>query len=399
MMDTATRALYENAKLNYCTATAAGGAYPQQLHAALNPQDGHRAIVQIAGWPGYAPTPLHALPELAEQAGVGGIFYKDESGRFNLGSFKALGAAFAVSQLLSHKIFEAHGVSPDSAALAAGECAAYTRNITVVAATDGNHGRSLAWGARMFGCNCRIFVHAGVSAHRRQAMEELGAQVEVINGNYDDSVRCAAAAADKHGWFVVSDTSYPGYADMPRQVMAGYCVMIDEILRQSPVAFTHVFAQGGVGGLAAAAGAWLWHKLGESRPQLIVVEPALADCLYQSAKNRRFTAVEVGEETIMAGLSCGEPSMLAWDILSCGASAFMTIEDRLIAPLMRYLAGAEPPLEGGESGVAGLAGLLAAAANPPCRTAMALCSDSNILVLGSEGATDPQIYAALLAGQ
>ena len=397
-MDAAVWALYQQAELHYCSAAVAGGAYPPQLHMALHPQDGHRAIAQIARWPGYTPTPLHSLPTLAAQAQVGGIFYKDESARFNLRSFKALGGAFAVSQLLSRKVFEACGVVPDSAALAAGKYAAHIRDITVAAATDGNHGRSLAWGARMFGCRSRIFVHAGVSARRRQAMEELGAQVECVRGNYDDSVRCAAAAAEAHGWFVVSDTSYPGYTEVPQQVMAGYCMMVDEVLQQAPAPFTHVFVQGGVGGLAAAVCAWLWHKLGARLPRLIVVEPALAGCLYQSAKNRRLTTVEIGEETMMAGLSCGEPSTLAWDILSRGASGFMTIQDALIAPLMRHLAAGQPPVEGGESGVAGLAGLLAAAVNTSCRSSMGMDGNANILVFGSEGATDPEIYKSLLGG-
>ncbi|MGU9952229.1 MAG: diaminopropionate ammonia-lyase [Gammaproteobacteria bacterium WSBS_2016_MAG_OTU1] len=391
-------ALYQNAALNYTANVGAvvGGEYPPSLQAAFSPAIADNAINEIRQWAGYAPTPLYALNALAKQAKTGNIFYKDESRRFGLGSFKALGGAHAVYQLLAQQIYEATAKRTSSAALAAGEYAAQVSNITVATATDGNHGRSVAWGAKMFGCQCRIYIHTAVSEERQRAMESLGATVTRIDGNYDDSVRIAAADAEESGWFVVSDTSYPGYEDVPRQVMAGYCLMMEETLQQLPesLAITHLFVQGGVGGLAAAAAMWFWHKLGAARPKLIIAEPVLADCLYQSAKKQTMTAVHIGEETMMAGLSCGEPSLLAWQILQSAANDFITIEDALIPPVMRYMAH-DMAIECGESAAAGLAAFLAIAANERHRRELAVNADSNILVLGTEGATDPQIYAEI----
>ncbi len=395
-------ALYETAETRFLrNAGADDGAHLRQSRAVLPRADGARAIAEIRKWPHYAPTPLHSLEEIAARAKVQSVYYKDESGRFGLGSFKALGGAFAVSRLLAAHIRRATGKPPDGKTLAAGGYAAHVRNITVTSATDGNHGRSVAWGAKMFGCRCRIYIHAEVSEGRKRAIEAFGAKVVRIRGNYDESVRRAAADAQKNGWFVVSDTSYPGYAEMPRQVMAGYSVMAEEALRQIPVLPTHVFVQGGVGGLAAAVSAWLRHQFAAGKfgasPQLTVVEPSLAGCLHESARLRRAAAVQIAEETIMAGLSCGEVSELAWKILQPGARNFMLIDDALIPPLMRHLARRRTPVEGGESGVAGLAGFLAAACSPMRRRA-GLTAKSAVLVFGTEGATDAEIYKKLTAG-
>lgn len=376
---------------------AAACDYPKELHAALPPEDAARAISEIQKWPGYAPTPLHSLDDAAAAAGIGGVYYKDESGRFGLGSFKALGGAYAVARLLAELVQKKTGKTPDSAELAAGAHVQHTQNITVASATDGNHGRAVAWGAKIFGCKCRIYIHAEVSAGRRRAIESFGAEVVRIGGDYDESVRRAAADAKKNGWYVVSDTSYPGYEETPRRVMAGYCLMVEEILRQLPAPPTHVFVQGGVGGLAAAVCARLWQKLGARRPQLTVVEPVAAACLHKSARLRRPVKIKIGRETIMAGLSCGEPSPLAWKILHPGARNFMLVPDETVAPLMRFLARRKPPIESGESAVAGLAGLLAAAADAPARKLAGLNSGCTALVLGTEGATDAEIYAKLTA--
>ena len=376
------------------TANAAtNGDYPRALHSALSPEDGARAVAEISRWHGYAPTPLRALSEIAARANVQNIFYKDESRRFPpVNSFKALGGAFAVYQLLAETIRAQTGIAPAAAALAAGKHSAHCKKITVAAATDGNHGRAVAWGARRFGCECRIFIHAEVSEERKRAMESLGAKVVRIRGDYDESVRVAAATSEKNKWTVVSDTSYEKYESIPRQVMAGYCVLAEETLQQTPAPFTHLFVQGGVGGLAAAMCFWFWHKLGAMRPRTIVVEPEAADCLYRSALAGEMRAVKIENETIMAGLSCGEPSPLAWKILHHGAHDFMTIPDATIPPLMRELAHRDSPIEAGESAPAGLAGFLAAAAADDLRQKMQITSDSNIFVIGTEGATAPKLY-------
>jgi len=352
---------------------------------------------EIASWPGYARTPLSALTGLAYAAGIGAIFYKDEASRFGLGSFKALGGAYAVLRLLQQHI----GETVTSRELASRRYADRAADITVTCATDGNHGRSVAWGARTFGCVCKIYVHETVSQGRCDAIAHYGAEIRRVAGTYDDAVRQAAIDAAVEDWHVVSDTSYEGYTDIPRNVMQGYTVMVDEALEQLPdgVLPTHVFVQGGVGGLAAAVCAHLWETLGNRRPRFIVVEPDRADCLYRSAVAGHPVAAVGDLDTIMAGLACGEVSLLAWKILETGADAFMTVTDDAATESMRLLAGGsmgDPPLVAGESAVAGLAGLVIAAGDPDARTRLGLSADSVVLLVGTEGATDPEVYRRIV---
>jgi diaminopropionate ammonia-lyase len=380
---------------------------PRATEAADYAEDGRNEILglaafaaaksEIASWPGFAPTPLRPLSGLARAAGIGGLFYKDEASRFGLGSFKALGGAYAVFRLLRQRI----GSAVTAADLASGRYADRLAGITVTCATDGNHGRSVAWGARTFGCASKIYVHETVSQGRCDSIAAYGAEIRRVAGTYDDAVRQAASDAAAQGWHVVSDTSYAGYTDIPRDVMQGYAVMVDEALGQLPdgVLPTHVFVQGGVGGLAAAVCAHLWETLGTKRPLFIVVEPDRADCLYRSAVAGHPVAAEGDLDTIMAGLACGEPSLLAWKILEPGADAFVTITDGAAMESMRLLAdGAhgDPPLVAGESAVAGLAGLLLAASNPDARARLGLSPDSVVLVFGTEGATDPEVYRQIV---
>lgn len=389
------------ARYHNTAAANASAVYPRALEQVLSAADGERARAVIGRWDGYAPTDLHALDGLAATLDIAGLYYKDESRRFGLASFKALGGAYAVLRLLAEQIAARTGRVVSDEDIGSGRCADLVADITVVTATDGNHGRAVAWGARRFGCRCVIHVHAGVSAGRIKAMAALGATVLRVDGDYDDSVRQAAADAAAQGWFVVSDTSYDGYTALPRQVMAGYTVLTAEIAAQLPAGVTpsHVFVQGGVGGLAAALCAHLWQTLGAARPRFIVVEPDRADCLFQSAKNGRPTTVDIERETVMAGLSCGAVSGLGWQILAPGANDFMTISDDSVAPTMRLLAAGvagDEPVVAGESAVAGLAGLMAARRAPEHARALGLDEDARVLVIGTEGATDPALYRALV---
>jgi len=360
------------------------------------------AADEITRWPGYAPTPLVPLNGLARAVEVASIHYKDEADRFGLGSFKALGGAYAVSRLLIREIQARSGSANVSVSdLLSGKYAAIAREITVTCATDGNHGRSVAWGAQRFGCQCVIYIHATVSQGRADAIAQFGAEVVRTAGNYDDAVRQAAEDAARLGRFVVSDTSYEGYMEVPKDVMQGYAVMADEALRQLPDGElpTHVFLQGGVGGLAAAVCAHLWETLGTRRPRFIVVEPDKAACLYESARAGHPVAVHGDLDTVMAGLACGEVSLLAWEILKPGAEAFLTIDDESALETMRILAEGrfgDSPLVAGESAVAGLVGCLGAATNPALRTALGLDASSRVLVFGSEGATDPALYQRIV---
>jgi diaminopropionate ammonia-lyase len=307
-----------------------------------------------------------------------------------------------VIRLLSDKL----GLSMAEIRAGHGRDAAHA--ITVTTATDGNHGRSVAWGARQAGCRCRIYIHAKVSEGRAQAMADLGAEAVRIDGDYDTSVHLCARESQENGWFMVSDTSYEGYLDIPRQVMAGYATMATEALEQAasdeagPI--THVFVQAGVGGLAAALAARIWMELGPGpdvrMPRLVVIESEYAACLMKSARRGVPATVKIRHETVMAGMSCGEVSIVAWEILRRATSDFVTIADGVVAPAMRMLAsgvagGGE--IEAGECSVPGPVALIAACCDQDMRTRMGLDAESRVLVIGSEGATDPAIYREILA--
>ena len=338
------------------------------------PDAGFRqAKAAITAWDGYVATPLHDLPALAQGAGLGTVRLKDEATRFGLGSFKALGGAHAVALAVA----EAGGAA-----------------LTVTCATDGNHGRAVAWGAQRLGCGCVIFVHTGVSQGRVDAIARYGADVRRVAGTYDDAVREAARQAKANGWCLVSDTSWSGYVDVPRRIMQGYRVMADEAAEQwTGPPPTHVFVQGGVGGVAAAVSVHMRARF-QPVPALIVVEPDRAACLLASAELGAPATVPGDLDTLMAGLACGEPSLLAWQELDHAAAAFMAIPDEAAVACMRLLAG--HGVVGGELGVAGLAGCLLAAADPAAREMLGLDGASRVMAFNTEGPTDPALFERLV---
>ncbi len=247
-------------------------------HPVLTAESFATANREITAWDGYAPTPLVSLSAIAAEVGVGEILYKDEGPRFGLGSFKALGGSYAALRVLQREISKRLGKDVSLADIRHGKYADECAAITLVSASDGNHGRSLAWGCKRFGVPCRIYVHAEVSEGHALAMRGLGADVVRIEGDYDESVLLAKSEAEDNGWFVVSDTSWPSYSLPPRGVMCGYGVMVQEVCDALDQAPTHVFLQGGVGGLAAGVIAALRQYWGEASPRPIIVEPELA-CL------------------------------------------------------------------------------------------------------------------------
>ncbi len=376
--------------------------WSERQNAVLSQEGFRLAEAVIRHWPGYAPTPLLDLSGLAEAMGIQQLWYKNEAKRFSLNSFKALGGAYAIAELIMRKAAEQPWAVPVSSPLLfAGQYRDLASEITVASATDGNHGRSVAWGAELFGCKAVIYIHATVSKARKQAIEAFGAEVRRVDGNYDDSVRQCAVDAAQHGWTVISDTSYPGYTEVPKDVMQGYGVMIAEAIAQLPPDDqpSHVFVQGGVGGMAAAVAAhltWRWDRM---RPKLVIVEPENAACLLASAKAGGPASVSGDLETVMAGLSCGEPSLLAWDILDEASDALMTIPDHAAEATMRLLAkglGDDLPLVAGESAVAGLAGAIALSSVEALRDRLDLGATSRVLVFGTEGATDPALYQQIV---
>ncbi len=384
------------------TAALAGQACPASVSDVLDIERCGLARHTISQWASYESTALHSLDGLASEIGIDALYYKDESTRFGLGSFKALGGAYAVQHVLRQALdtdVPDATVSLDD--INSQHFADKVEKITVVTATDGNHGRSVAWGAQRFGCQCMIYMHENVSQGRQEAVEAFGAKVVRVAGNYDDSVRQADHDAKANGWHIVSDTSYPGYMEIPRDVMAGYTLMTTEAMDQLPqsVIPTHVFIQGGCGGLAGAVGADLWHRYGDKMPHLSVVEPVPAACLYESARTGEPQLVNITDESLMAGLSCGEVSLLGWQILKPCARHFLTISDAPVAPLMKLLAvgtSGDSAIVAGESAIAGLAGLIGAIRNEPLAREMNLNESSRVLVFGTEGATDPEVFKALV---
>ncbi len=375
-----------------------GTLYPSELREITSLEKSRLAVTEISRWPGYKPTPLYRLATLAQAANVNDIFYKDESQRFGLKSFKALGGAYAVARQLQARIFQHLGENASIDDLLGEHYQSIIDEVVISCATDGNHGRSVAWGCQMFGCRCVIYIHREVSIGRQQAMQDLGAEVIRFDGNYDASVRQADNEARIHQRIIVSDTSYPGYMDIPKDVALGYTVMLAEAVEQMQGSIpTHVFIQAGVGGLAAAVCAYFWELWGKQRPRFIVVEPEQANCLQQSARLGKPVAVEGDLDTLMAGLSCGEVSTLAWEILKTGANDFMTVSENAVAPCMRLLASGEPAIEAGESAVAGIAALIAARDDTAMSAALGLDQSSRVFVIGTEGATDAELYQTLLA--
>jgi diaminopropionate ammonia-lyase len=305
---------------------------------------------------GAVPTPLMGLPDLAASIGVGAIYLKNEGERLGLGSFKALGGAYAVERLASQP------------------------GMVFTCATDGNHGRAVAYGARLVGARSVVFVHRGVSQPRIDAIAELGAEIVRVDGNYDESVAEAARVAEERGWTLVSDTAWDGYERIPGLVMQGYTVIVKEALDALPELPTHVFMQAGVGGLAAAVAGHFAH-----RPTFVVVEPARAACLFESARAGRLVTVDPQPPTVMAMLECYRPSLTAWRILSHLADAFMTVEEDEATKAVQSLA----PISASESGAAGLAGLMQAARDPQIRAQLSLDESSRVFLVVSERSAPP----------
>lgn len=383
--------LYANSR-----AASATEPYGSERSGVMSQAGFAAAYAEITQWPGYVPTALVQLPGLAQTLGLGALYYKDESKRFSLKSFKALGGAYAVFRLIQQAVAREYGYVPTPGDILSGRYRDLISKLTVTCATDGNHGRSVAWGAQTFGCRCVIYVHAQVSQGRADAIAAFGARVERVDGNYDDSVRYAAQQANEHGWTVVSDTTYEGYRDIPIDVMHGYGVMAQEIIeamRDEPP--THVIVQAGVGAFAAAVCASFWLAWGARRPRFVVVEPQAAACVFESGLADELVAVLGDLDTVMAGLACGEVSPVAWEILRTGANDFVRIEDRFALQGMTLLAkpsSSDPPIVSGETGAAGLGMLLALQQSAHLKGALGIHHDSRVLLLGSEGDTDPEIY-------
>ncbi|HCI5690550.1 MULTISPECIES: diaminopropionate ammonia-lyase [Klebsiella] len=350
----------------------------------------------------YHETPLYRLPELARSLGIAELYIKDEGQRSSLKSFKTLGGAHAVIRQVLTVAEQALGRAVMPAEVDSAEVRDVAGRMTITCATDGNHGRAVAAAAARLGCRAVIYIHKGVSERRAAAIREQGAEVVRVDGSYDDSVAFTIRTAAENGWHVVSDTSWPGYETIPTWVMQGYLPMADELARQIAAEGqrpSHIFLQAGVGGFAAAVAAHLRARLGEHAPQVIVVEPDKAACVFFSSISNRSVRVAEEAPTIMGMLECYEPSLIAWNILERSAAAFLTVADNDGLRAMARLAtpfGDDPAVRGGESGAAGLAGLQVCIASARARELLKLDRHAVVLLINTEGATDETLYAGLL---
>ena len=340
-------------------------------------------------WIDYEATPLVTLPGLATLIGVSSVLCKDESARFGIGSFKALGGAYATLRALQAEVLRLTGVEPDPNALRAGKVPEASA-ITTITASAGNHGRSVAWGSARFGCRCVVVLPEGVQRARAEAIASHGAEVVWFPGDYDGAVGLAERQAAENGWLVVSDTAYDGYEDIPRTVSEGYTLLAAEILEALRAAAaatpTHLFVQTGVGGLATGVCGHLWHELGADRPTFVAVEPLSADCFARSLRSGRRESLVGPFDTQMGGLASGVPSTLAWRLLSGCLDAAVTIGDEASDEAAAALSTGElgATIDAGPSGAAGVGALLALSRLPLAARLLGLRSDSQVVVLVTE---------------
>ena len=329
----------------------------------------------ISSWQNYNPTPLVKLNKLSKKLNLNNIFYKDESKRFHLKSFKALGGAYAVQKITERN-----------------------KSITVATATAGNHGRSVSWGAQRLGLNCKIFISEFVSEARAEVMKNLGADVIRVKGNYEASLKECINQSKINGWEIIQDVAWEGYEEVPKLTMAGYSVMIKEISNQTDQYITHVFLQAGVGGMASGAIAGI-AKYFKRIPKIIIVEPETADCVLQSIEAGEMQKIDIKKESIMGGMSCGEVSLVPWRILKNAVNNCISITDENIAHTVAMLEKnylSEESIIAGECATPGIISLIAASENKNIKNKLELNEKSNVLLMGCEGDADENLYKKLL---
>ena len=347
-----------------------------KILSSLSRKDIDEAYSSISDWKNYNPTPLIELNKLSKELNLNKIFYKDESKRFNLKSFKALGGAYAVEKITKGN-----------------------KDIVVSTATAGNHGRSVAWGAKRLGLKCKIFVSEFVSEARGQAMADLGADVIEVKGNYEKSLIECIKQSTENNWQIVQDVAWKDYMVVPKYTMAGYTVMMKEIVDQiKNDQITHMILQAGVGGMAGAMVAGIARYLGNV-PETIVVEPDSAACVMESVKTGKIEKIDIKRESLMGGMSCGEVSLVPWEILKNSVKFCISLPDDDIAETMRLLGNSnfsEEKIIAGENSAPGVISLITSCTDAEIKERLKLNSNSNVLVIGCEGDTDKEMYKKLI---
>tara|TARA_B100000131_G_scaffold280985_1_gene287257 strand:+ start:1637 stop:2764 length:1128 start_codon:yes stop_codon:yes gene_type:complete len=348
----------------------------EKILQILSAEDIDVAYKTVSSWDNYLSTPLISLNKLNEKLKLNKIFYKDESKRFHLKSFKALGGAYAVEKIIKGN----------------------DKNV-ISTATAGNHGRSVAWGAQKNGLECKIFISEFVSESRAKVMRNFGADVIRVKGNYEDSLNECIMQSNKNNWQIVQDVAWEDYKLVPKLTMAGYSVMMKEISEQiKNEKISHVILQAGVGGMAAAMVAGIARYL-DYIPQIIVVEPDSAACVLESINKGKIEKISIEKESIMGGMSCGEVSLVPWEILKNSVHFCVTVSDDYISKTVKYLANKEfsnDKIIGGECSTPGIVSLAGLNNDNETRKKINLNENSNVLIFGCEGDADEELYQKLL---
>jgi|TARA_A200000113_G_scaffold548_1_gene572 diaminopropionate ammonia-lyase len=333
------------------------------------------AYSSISKWDGYTPTPLIELNKLSKELHLNKIYYKDENKRFDLKSFKALGGAYAVEKVSKGN-----------------------KNIVVATATAGNHGRSVAWGAKRLDLSCKIFISEFVSDARGRAMSDLGADVIKVKGNYEKSLLECIRQSTENNWQIVQDVAWENYVQVPKYTMAGYTVMMKEISDQiKDQKISHIILQAGVGGMAAAMMSGIARYL-NNIPITIVVEPDSAACVMESIKTGKIEKIDIKRESLMGGMSCGEVSLVPWQILKNSVKHCVSLPDDDIAKTMKLLGNSsfsDEKIVAGENSAPGVISLITVCEDENIRHKLDLNEKSNVLVFGCEGDTDKEMYKKL----
>ena len=347
-----------------------------KIFNSLSKEDIDDAYLSISEWDGYSATPLEELTKLSNELNLNKIYYKDESKRFKLKSFKALGGAYAIEKIAKEN-----------------------KNIIVSTATAGNHGRSVAWGAKRLGLKCKIFISENVSDSRGQAMAKLGADVIKVKGNYENSLVECIKQSTKNNWKIVQDVAWNNYMTIPKYTMAGYSVMMKEIVSQiNKNNISHIILQAGVGGMAAGMIAGVARYL-KTIPIIIVVEPDSASCVLESIRIGTIKKIDIKRESLMGGMSCGEVSLVPWEILRSSVKYCISLPDDDIAKTMKLLGNSSfgnTKIIAGENAVPGVISLIASCENEKIKKTIQLNKNSNVLLIGCEGDTDEKMYKKLI---
>ena len=344
--------------------------------SVLPKHDTDEAYKIISRWDNYYPTPLISLNKLSKKLKLNKIFYKDESKRFHLKSFKALGGAYAVEKVTKGN-----------------------KDVVISTATAGNHGRSVAWGSKKLGLKCKIFISEYVSESRAKIMRNFGADVIRVKGNYENSLNECIKQSNQNNWQIVQDVAWQDYQFIPKLTMAGYSVMMKEISEQiNNHQISHVILQAGVGGMAAAMVAGIARYL-NNVPKVIIVEPESSACVLESIKAGKIKKIFIEKESLMGGMSCGEVSLVPWQILKNSVNYCVTVSDDYISKTVKFLANCEfgdEKIIGGECSTPGIISLIGLCNDVDIRKKIKLNKDSNILLFGCEGDADEELYKKLL---